>query len=93
MVKTKDFQLLKQRELKDGQWVESDIVMSLNATSNVLQYFTENGLKVSVRPSGTEPKIKFYFEIPADMPTPKDYDKATAEAEALVPAIKASLGI
>lgn len=31
------------------------------ATSNVLQYFTEGGIKVSVRPSGTEPKIKFYF--------------------------------
>ena len=45
------------------------------------------------RPSGTEPKIKYYFEIPADMPTTADYDKATAAAEARVPAIKASLGI
>ncbi len=93
VVKTKDFQTLKQRELKNGQWVESDIVMSLNATSNVLQYFTEDGLKVSVRPSGTEPKIKFYFEIPAEMKSPKDYDAATAEAEARVPAIRKSLGI
>ena len=93
VVKTKDFQTLKQRELKNGQWVESDIVMSLNATSNVLQYFTEDGLKVSVRPSGTEPKIKFYFEIPAEMKTPKDYDAATAAAEARVPAIRKSLGI
>jgi len=93
VVKTKDFQTLKQRELKNGQWVESDIVMSLNATSNVLQYFTEDGLKVSVRPSGTEPKIKFYFEIPAEMKTPKDYDIATSEAEARVPAIRKSLGI
>ncbi len=93
VVKTKDFQTLKQRELKNGQWVESDIVMSLNATSNVLQYFTEDGLKVSVRPSGTEPKIKFYFEIPAEMKSPSDYDRATAEAEARVPAIRKSLGI
>lgn len=93
VVKTKDFQTLKQRELKNGQLVESDIVMSLNATSNVLQYFTEDGLKVSVRPSGTEPKIKFYFEIPAEMKSPKDYDAATAEAEARVPAIRKSLGI
>ncbi len=93
VVKTKDFQTLKQRELKNGQWVESDIVMSLNATSNVLQYFTEDGLKVSVRPSGTEPKIKFYFEIPAEMKSPKDYDAATAAAEARVPAIRKSLGI
>ena len=32
-------------------------------TSNVLQYFTEDGTKISVRPSGTEPKIKFYIEV------------------------------
>ena len=61
--------------------------------SNVLQWVTADGTKVSVRPSGTEPKIKFYFEIPAEMPTPADYDKAVAEAEAKVPAIKASMGI
>ena len=69
------------------------IEMLLGAKSNVLQYFTEDGLKVSVRPSGTEPKIKYYFEIPATMSTPADYEKATAEAEARIPAIKASLGI
>ena len=71
--------------------------MPLNATSNVLQYFTEGGLKVSVRPSGTEPKIKFYFEIPVKTEKGKftgaDYERCTAEAEARVPAIKQSLGI
>ena len=93
VVKTKDFKTLVQKELVNGEWVETPITMALNATSNVLQYYTEGGLKISVRPSGTEPKIKFYFEIPAQMPTPADYDKAVAEAEAKVPAIKASLGI
>lgn len=93
VVKTKDFLSLQQREFIDGVWKETTISMPLNATSNVLQYYTASGLKVSVRPSGTEPKIKFYFEIPANMPTPADYAKATAEAEALVPAIKQSLGI
>jgi len=93
VIKTKDFQLLKQRELIDGKWVETDIDMPMKATSNVLQYFTDGGLKVSVRPSGTEPKIKFYFEIPAQMPTPKDYEAASAAADARVPAIKKSLGI
>ena len=93
VVKSKDFKTLVQRELVNGEWVETPITMALNATSNVLQYFTEGGMKISVRPSGTEPKIKFYFEIPAQMPTPADYDKAVAVAEAKVPAIKASLGI
>ena len=96
VIKIKDFKLLKQQELKDGKWVESPIEMPLNATSNVLQYFTEGGLKVSVRPSGTEPKIKFYFEIPVKSGKPftgADYERCTAEAEARVPAIKASLGL
>ena len=96
VVKIKDFKTLKQCELKDGKWVESDFDMPLHATSNVLQYFTEGGLKVSVRPSGTEPKIKFYFEIPVKSGKPftgADYERCTAEAEARVPAIKASLGL
>lgn len=93
VIKSKDFSTLIQREFVNGNWVETPIVMSLNATSNVLQYFTEGGLKVSVRPSGTEPKIKYYFEIPATMPTPQDYAQATAEAAARVPAIKQSMGL
>ena len=95
VVKIKDFLLSEQQELVDGEWRKSEIKMALNAKSNVLQYFTEGGLKVSVRPSGTEPKIKFYFEIPAKMPTPDaaGYKAATAAAEARVPALKASLGI
>ena len=94
----KDYQSLIRRDWKDGRWEESRMEMALDATSNVLQYFTDGGLKVSVRPSGTEPKIKYYFEIPAGDPscrtfTGADYERCTAEAEARVPAIKASLGI
>ncbi|MBO7102621.1 MAG: phospho-sugar mutase, partial [Bacteroidaceae bacterium] len=62
-------------------------------TSNVLQYFTENGTKVSVRPSGTEPKIKFYVEAPGEMKTAADYKAACEKAEDTVAAICKSLGI
>ena len=96
VVKIKDFKLLEQQKLENGKWVNEKIEMPLNATSNVLQYFTEGGLKVSVRPSGTEPKIKFYFEIPVKSGKPftgADYVRCTEEAEARVPAIKASLGL
>jgi phosphoglucomutase len=41
--------------------------------SNVLQYITQDGTKVSLRPSGTEPKIKFYFSVRADLNDRKDY--------------------
>ena len=62
-------------------------------TSNVLQYFTADGTKISVRPSGTEPKIKFYIEAPATMKCAHCYTAACQEAEQKVEAIKASLGI
>ena len=98
VVKIKDYKTLEQCSLVDGKWVKEKIEMPLNATSNVLQYFTEGGLKVSVRPSGTEPKIKFYFEIPVKTEIGKsftgaDYERCTEQAEARVPAIKQSLGI
>lgn len=61
--------------------------------SNVLQYFTEDGTKISVRPSGTEPKIKFYIEVKGKMGCPKCYAGANADAEEKVKAVRASLGI
>ncbi len=67
--------------------------MDMPVTSNVLQYFTADGTKVSVRPSGTEPKIKFYVEVRGKMEKPEDYGKAIEEADAKIEAIKKDLGI
>ena len=67
--------------------------MDMPVTSNVLQYFTADGTKVSVRPSGTEPKIKFYVEVRGKMEKPEDYGKAIEEADAKIEAIKNDLGI
>ena len=50
--------------LKGQDYVENEVVtLDMPTTSNVLQYFTEDGTKISIRPSGTEPKIKFYCEV------------------------------
>ena len=87
VVLTKDF--LKLVSYADGK--ESPIDMP--ATSNVLQWFTADGLKISVRPSGTEPKIKFYCEVPAPFAGPQDFDAANAAADARVEAIKKDLGL
>lgn len=87
VVTVKDYQTLKQTG-KDG---EKDLQMP--AKSNVLQWFTADGTKISVRPSGTEPKIKFYIEVKGDMPTANDYDKAVSIAQKKVEAIKADLGL
>jgi phosphoglucomutase len=62
-------------------------------TSNVLQFFTAAGDKISIRPSGTEPKIKFYIEVRGEMKSLADYDAATEAANAKVEAVKKSLGL
>lgn len=84
---TKDFQLLKQYTAEG----ESDLVMP--DRSNVLQWYTEDGTKVSVRPSGTEPKIKFYIEVRGAMDSPQAYDAACEAAEAKVKEVEKSLGL
>ena len=62
-------------------------------TSNVLQFFTADGSKVSVRPSGTEPKIKFYMEVRDTLKDKSDYERANRDAETKIEAIKKDLGI
>ena len=87
VVTIKDYKTLKR--IDNG--VESSFDMP--ASSNVLQWFTEDGLKVSVRPSGTEPKIKFYCEVPVPGQFDGDYVAATAKANARVEEIKKDLGL
>nr|MBP9637715.1 phospho-sugar mutase [Bacteroidaceae bacterium] len=67
--------------------------LDMPETSDVLQYFTEDGSKVSVRPSGTEPKIKFYVEVKAEMENRSAYDRCNAETDEKVKAVMKSLGI
>jgi phosphoglucomutase len=61
--------------------------------SNVLQFFTADGTKVSVRPSGTEPKIKFYFGVSAPLPSEDDFERVEAALDAKIEAIKAEMGL
>lgn len=85
----KDYETLKQTNVITGEVIDLD----MPATSNVLQYFTEDGTKISVRPSGTEPKIKFYIEVRGEMKTREDYDAADAAANIKIEAARASLGV
>ena len=61
--------------------------------SNVLQFFTEDGSKVTVRPSGTEPKIKFYFSVNAELICKEHFDQTEKELDEKIAALKRSLGI
>lgn len=62
-------------------------------TSNVLQFFTEDGSKVSVRPSGTEPKIKFYFGLKGILDKVEDYEKVNDELQNKIDSIVEELGL
>jgi phosphoglucomutase len=89
VVLIKDYKTLMMKNVETGE--ESKLDMP--ATSNVIQYFTADGTKISVRPSGTEPKIKFYIEVRGEMKTRADYDAADAAANAKVEAVRKSLGV
>lgn len=62
-------------------------------TSNVLQWFCEDGTKVSVRPSGTEPKIKFYVEVKGTMTEASQYAELDKKGAEKIAAIKKSLNL
>ena len=89
VVLIKDFQKLEQRDMRTGEVTKLDMPV----TSNVLQYFTEDGTKVSIRPSGTEPKIKFYIEVHDQLDKPENYDAKNEWADEKINRICQSLGI
>ena len=84
----KDYQTLEQRDAA-GNVTKID----MPTTSNVLQWFCDDETKISVRPSGTEPKIKFYIEIKDTMKCAGCYERCTDAATAKVEAIKKSLNL
>ena len=89
VVLVKDYADLNMKDMKSGEITKMD----MPTTSNVLQYFTADGTKVSVRPSGTEPKIKFYVEVRGVMKEAADYEKANIDANNKIEQIKKDLGI
>ena len=89
VIRLKDYQSLTDTDLTTGKVTKLDFP----ATSNVLQYFTADGSKVSVRPSGTEPKIKFYIEVHDKMTDVSQYDDLNAVAAGKIEVIKKDLGI
>ena len=89
VVTVKDFATLEQKNIAAGT-VEK---LVMPTTSNVLQYYTEDGTKISIRPPGTEPKIKFYIEVHGTLESAEKYDETNAAAEAKIARICKELGI
>ena len=83
VVRIDDIQTLQSRNLATGITTPIDLPQS-----NVLQFFTASGNKITVRPSGTEPKIKFYFSVKGQLSSKADFDKANSALDAQIEAIK-----
>lgn len=88
VVLCKDYKTLEARDA-DGNITK----LVMPETSNVLQWFCNDGTKVSVRPSGTEPKIKFYIEVKDVLTDASQYEALSNKAMQKIEDIKESLGL
>ena len=89
VVTIKDYDTLEEKNMITGEVKKLD----MPTTSNVLQFFTEDGTKISIRPSGTEPKIKFYIEIHDTLNSAEEYDAKNQWAAAKIEAVAKDLGV
>jgi phosphoglucomutase len=82
----KDYQTHESKDLVSGKVTPIDL-----PKSNVLQFFTDKGNKVTVRPSGTEPKIKFYFSVKGELCCKENFDKTNTALDSKIESIKHSM--
>lgn len=82
VTKVEDYQLSVSKDMATGKETSIDI-----PKSNVLIYYTEDGSKIALRPSGTEPKIKFYISVNGKLDKVSNFDKAEQKLEAKIDAI------
>ena len=88
IVKILDYKTLEEIDVCTG---ERKPIEGIDEKSNVLQWLTEDGTKVSVRPSGTEPKIKFYFGVKTKLESVDKFDETLALLDAKIEALKSEL--
>ncbi|MCZ6692743.1 MAG: phospho-sugar mutase [Bacteroidetes bacterium] len=88
LVKLIDYQTKVEKNLITGE--EKPVQLP---ESNVLQFFTEDGSKISARPSGTEPKIKFYFSVNKPLDSAQNFDQVNAELDQKIELIITDMGL
>ena len=81
-----DYKISVEKDLVSGQTKPITL-----PKSDVLQFYTEQGSKISVRPSGTEPKIKFYVSVKSKLLSKSDFEKTNADLESKIAAIRQAL--
>ena len=88
VVKVLDYKTSVAKDIATGEEEKIEL-----ASSNVLQFMTEDGSKISARPSGTEPKIKFYFSVKEDLAAADQFDATKEKLEAKINQIVTDLGV
>ncbi|HEY4650722.1 MAG TPA: phospho-sugar mutase, partial [Pontibacter sp.] len=86
VLEVSDYKLSTRKNLLTGEESKLDL-----ESSNVLQYLTEDGSKISARPSGTEPKIKFYISVNEPLASEADYDAVEQKLNAKIEQILTDL--
>ena len=90
VVKILDYKTLEEIDVRSG---ERKPIEGIDEKSNVLQWLTEDGTKVSVRPSGTEPKIKFYFGVKAPLASVDEFDATLKALDQKIEDLKQELNL
>ena len=90
VVKILDYKTLEELDVRTGK---KSAIEGIDEKSNVLQWITEDGTKVSVRPSGTEPKIKFYFGVKAKLESVDKFDETLAALDKKIEDIAKELNL
>jgi phosphoglucomutase len=88
VISVMDYQSSQAKDLRTGETTQIDL-----PKSNVLQFLTANGTKISARPSGTEPKIKFYISVNTELNDKSDYEQVKRQLEEKILRIEKSLAI
>ena len=88
VVMIKDYKSGKSKDLQTGEETDTNL-----PSSNVLQFFTKDGSIISARPSGTEPKIKFYCSVKEDLNSAADFAETEKKSDAKLERIMADLGV
>jgi len=88
VTRVRDYSNATEKDLNNGTVSSIDF-----PSSNVLQFFTGDGSKISARPSGTEPKIKFYFSVNASLDAAENYDKVANKLDERIQGILKDLQV
>ena len=88
VIQIDDYQNAKSLKVATGNSTDIDM-----PKSNVLVYHTEKGSRIAARPSGTEPKIKFYISVNEELPSLDKYDKVDQTLNDRIAGIRKELGL